>query len=248
MRRCERCRLVACLTSSMKNTLEQWGVPSEKLCVAGDAVDLRRFAQNPSQEGARHVMGVSTPRLVVGYVGRLKTLGMDKGVADLLKAIALLRERRLYLALIVGGPESDRREYEAMARELGLTSEDVVFTGEVPAHDVPLALAACNVLAMPFPDMPHYRHHMSPLKMFEYMAANRTIVTSDLPTVRDVLSDETAVFCAPGDAKSLAEALMWIVEHREDAQQKAKNARTLVQEHTWEVRMKRILNAAMLAG
>ena len=114
---------------------------------------------------------------------------------------------------------------------------------------VPVALAACDVLAMPFPDFPHYRLHMSPLKMFEYMAAGKPIITSDLPTVRDVLSEETAVFCVPGDTASLTQALTWGAAHAAEARERGERARKLVQErYTWEKRMGRILACASSAS
>jgi glycosyltransferase involved in cell wall biosynthesis len=237
----KRCRLIVCLTSSMRETLITWGIPASIITVEGDAVDLRRFAHLPSKESARTLINLKTDRLVVGYIGRLKTLGMEKGVKHLLEAIANLQSSKKFTALIVGGPDGDRREYEAMARELGLTEDDVRFTGEVPARAVPSMIAACDILAMPFPDLPHYRHHMSPLKMFEYMAAERPIITSDLPTVRDVLGEETAFFCRPGDSTSLAAALEEIAANSAEASRRANNARKLVQNHTWEERMKRII-------
>lgn len=244
VKRCNQCKLVACLTSSMRQTLIGWGVDEKKVMVEGDAVDVRRFEKMPSIEEARKGLNIPEGRLVVGYVGRLKTLGMEKGVGILLDAIAKLSASRKFFALIVGGPKSDRDFYEAKARSLGLTASDVLFTGEVPAGEVPKMLAACDVLAMPFPDLPHYRHHMSPLKMFEYMAAKRPIVTTDLPTIREVLSAETAFFCKPGDARSLEETLQWIAQYPDDAQKRAEKAYELVQNHTWERRMERILETA----
>ena len=238
---CNRCSVVACLTSAMKQSLIEWGVKPEKLIVEGDAVDLRRFEELPTREYARNEFNLTTDRLIVGYIGRLKTLGMDKGVADILKAIAHMKHKRFF-AFIVGGPQSDKEEYEKMAASLGLTNEDVLFLGEVPAHRVPMTLAACDILAMPFPDRPHYRHHMSPLKMFEYMAAERPLLTSELPTVRDVLSEETAIFCAPDNPESLASALEWIADHPAQAAGRAARAKELVMtKYSWEERMKRVL-------
>jgi glycosyltransferase involved in cell wall biosynthesis len=245
VRRAKKCALVVALTSPMRETLVRWGVPAETVIVEGDAVDVARFARLPTVSEARTSFSLSTPRPVVGYVGRLKTLGMDKGVADLLRATALLRtDTRPILTLIVGGPESDRRDYERMADALQLTADDVRFVGEIEAARVPAALACCDLLAMPFPDYPHYRTHMSPLKMFEYMAAGRPILTSDLPTVRDVLSEETAFFCAPGDPASLAAAIRSALSNPDDAASRAARAATLVRErHTWAQRMGRIIGA-----
>jgi glycosyltransferase involved in cell wall biosynthesis len=188
-------------------------------------------------------MHLQTDRIVVGYVGRLKTLFMEKGVKHLLEALKELQSEKKFIGLIVGGPAVDVQEYKLMAQKLGLTSDDIHFTGEVPGSTVPAMLSACDILAMPFPDFPHYRFHMSPLKMFEYMAANRPIITSDLPTVRDVLSEETAFFCVPGDSHSLASVLQAIASDRSAASSKAAAARQLIERHTWEERMKRILSA-----
>ncbi len=119
------------------------------------------------------------------------------------------------------------------------------FTGEIPSSRVPAALAACDILVMPFPDFPHYRLHMSPLKMFEYMASERPVIASDLPTIRDVLSEETAFFCRPGDAHSLASQILFIAGHVDESERRASLAFTLVStRHTWEHRMQRILTAA----
>ena len=84
---------------------------------------------------------------------------------------------------------------------------------------------------------------MSPLKMFEYMAAGRPIVTSDLPTVRDVLSEKEAFFCIPGDAQSFQAAVRTVLEDRAEADRRTAAALSLVKEHIWEKRMARILHA-----
>jgi len=239
---CKKCALVACLTTSMRDTLIKWGMPAKKVIAEGDAVDLRRFAKVPSRQGARTSLNLNTNRTVIGYVGRLKTLGMEKGVKYLLEALKQLQPQQKFFGLIVGGPARDTEEYKRMAKDLGLTDEDVLFTGEVPASRIPETLSACNVLAMPFPDLSHYRHHMSPLKMFEYMAAGRPIVTTDLPTVRDILSEENAYFCAPGSSRDLARTLEEIAAHPDAAHTRAEKALELVKNHTWEKRMERILS------
>ncbi|MDD5469813.1 MAG: glycosyltransferase [Candidatus Peribacteraceae bacterium] len=243
---CNNCRRIACLTSPMRDELLQWGVDASKLLVEGDAVDLRLFQRMPSTNEARTHMGFQTDRMVVGYVGRLKTLGMEKGVSDLLHALRTAKTEQTFFGLVVGGPEQDKEQYEAMAKALKLMGDDVRFTGAVLATAVPTALAACDVLVMPFPDEPHYRKYMSPLKMFEYMASGKPIITSDLPPVRDVLSEKTAVFCQPGSADSLLHALRFIATHPDDAASRARAAATLVQEHSWEKRMERILQATDL--
>ena len=58
------------------------------------------------------------------------------------------------------------------------------------------------MLVLPNPASAISTHFTSPLKLFEYMAAGRAIVASDLPAIREVLRDgENALLVTPGDAE-----------------------------------------------
>jgi glycosyltransferase involved in cell wall biosynthesis len=82
----------------------------------------------------------------------------------------------------------------------------------------------------------------SPMKMFEYMAAGRAIVSSDLPVVKEVLNEKNAVFCEPEDLGK------WKVEIESLLGNKARRivlgerARGDVQGYTWVARAQRIMN------
>jgi len=79
------------------------------------------------------------------------------------------------------------------------------------------------------------------MKMFEYMAAGRPIISSDLPVIHEVLSDQTAIFCTPDDLTDWQTALMSL--HADPAMRKrfGKNAREAVTAYTWQARMQKAL-------
>lgn len=241
-----RCKKIICLTSSMASEVKSWGVPAEKIIIEGDAVDTDMFTNVPSKEESKKQFDLPLDSTVISYIGRLKTMGQEKGVADLLLAIAILRQQKKDVhAFIVGGPRADMQGYLQLAQDLSI-QEFVTFTGQIPASQVPIANAASDVVTMPFPDLPHYRNNMSPLKMFEYMAAHRPIVTSDLPTIRDVLDEKTAYFCKPGDAEHLAHVLGSILKNPAEAQKIADASFALVQNYTWKKRMERVMANVLL--
>jgi glycosyltransferase involved in cell wall biosynthesis len=113
----------------------------------------------------------------------------------------------------------------------------------LPWEVIPSFLAACDILVYPAPksNHPFFQRDTSPLKIFEYMAARKPIVMADLPPLRDILSEATAFLCEPGDPESLADAIERALKHPEEAQAKAERAWEIVQEHTWEKRMRRIM-------
>ena len=81
----------------------------------------------------------------------------------------------------------------------------------------------------------------SPMKMFEYMAAGRAIVSADLPVIREVLNEKNAVFCKPdeiGDWRLEIEDLL-----RDEARriELGKQARRDVESYTWVAREERAL-------
>jgi glycosyltransferase involved in cell wall biosynthesis len=94
---------------------------------------------------------------------------------------------------------------------------------------------------MPFPWSEHYAYFMSPLKMFEYMAAGRPIVATDLPSAREILDDKSAVIVKPGDAEDLARGILKVLRDEEAAAFLAENARAKVKNYSWDERVKNIL-------
>ena len=73
-----------------------------KFLVAHDGIRKERFANVPSQAGARAKIGWPREAFIVGYVGRLQTLSADKGVGTLVDALAQAGDVALGL---VGGPD-----------------------------------------------------------------------------------------------------------------------------------------------
>ena len=74
------------------------------------------------------------------------------------------------------------------------------------------------------------------------MAAGRAIVSVDLPVIREVLNESTAVFCKPddvGDWRLVIESLLDDDAHRTKL---GDQARQDVQGYTWVTRAQRIMN------
>ena len=81
----------------------------------------------------------------------------------------------------------------------------------------------------------------SPLKLFEYMAAGRAIAASDLPSIREILTDgENALLVKPGDPNALAAAIRTLINDGDLAQRLARAARTDVTRYTWTRRAERL--------
>lgn len=244
-RRCNRCLKIVCLTTLMRDELARRGVLREKIVVEGDGVDLARFARPRTPQQARHEWALPLQEPVAAYVGSLVTRGtIEKGIGQFLGALAALkRDGIAVFGWIVGGPDEWRFRYLQQAGRLGLTPQEVLFQGAIPAARVPSAIAAADVCVYPAPasDHPFFRRDTSPLKLFEYLAAGKPIVCADLPPIRDIVDGTTVYFCPPGDAQGMAQGIRDTLAHPEEARRRAAKGKERAAEHSWTERMKRIL-------
>jgi glycosyltransferase involved in cell wall biosynthesis len=176
------------------------------------------------------------PPCTVAYAGHLYAW---KGVDVLLEAITQVGNVR---CVVAGGhaEEPDLARLQALAARLGIESR-VTFTGLLAPSKVPGVLARADILALPNPASAISTHATSPLKLFEYMAAGKAIVASDLPAIREVLThDVNALLVTPGDPGALAAAIRRLAGDPLLRETLAAAARTAVAEYSWDRRAERL--------
>lgn len=229
------------ITPPLAQSLIEGGLPPARVLVAHDGVRRARFEHLPERDAARRAVGWPTDAFIVGYVGRLHTLGMDKGLGVLVDALAQLEGVSLAL---VGGPDDMAAALRQRWLARGLPETGFLYAGQVEPARVPLYLRACDVCAMPHPWTQQFAYYTSPLKLFEYMAAGRPVVASDLPAWADVVQDgDTALLVPPGDADALAAAVARLRADPALRQRLAENARARALAHyTWEARARALLD------
>jgi glycosyltransferase involved in cell wall biosynthesis len=71
------------------------------------------------------------------------------------------------------------------------------------------------------------------------MASGVPIVSSDVPAIREVLSDDSAVFVKPDDAQALAEGIKAVLNGAGAG--KGEKTKSLAVQYSWGSRAKRIL-------
>ncbi|MBV6396519.1 MAG: D-inositol-3-phosphate glycosyltransferase [Anaerolineales bacterium] len=234
---------LACITNAMKNLLAtkySMRMRDADVVIAPNGVELERFASLPDPERARQSLGWSeSPTVLCAghlYAGR---------GADLFLQLAESTQQANFIW--VGGRPHDVEEWGEKAKTRGLGN--VNFIGFVPNFELPNYLAAADVLIMPYAKSIYGSSGSadsasvaSPMKMFEYMAAGRAILTSDLPVIREVLDEASAVFVPPQDASAWTSALKSLLDDSQKRIALAQNARRRVENYTWTARARKILN------
>ena len=221
---------VVVITHSLKEFYLSYGVPSSNVLVAHDAVDFEEFSVDVSKLEARKWLGLSLDKKVVMYIGALKKW---KGHLTLLEASKQFIED--VQVVIIGGGE----EVVSATQKI---YPQVTFLGSRPYRDLPVNQKAADVLVIPntVTDDP-FELFTSPLKVFAHMASGVPIIASDVPPLREVLSDKNSFIFKAGDPKDLAEKIKLAVNSPDEGAKRARQAKSDVEQYTWRKRAKSII-------
>ncbi len=228
------------ITQALLQKLEaRFGVfPKEQVVIAPNGVDLEQYADLPQPPEARRELNLpeATTVLCAGH------LYAGRGVELFL---SLARQFPQASFVWAGGRAEDVALSQAQAQAEGLSN--VTFTGFISQRRLPCYQAAADILLMPYARSiagssgGNSADICSPMKMFDYLAAGRAILSSDLPVIHEVLSPSNARFASPEDLPAWTEALRQLLENTSQRQELAAQARQSAQLYSWLAREQRAL-------
>ena len=138
---------------------------------------------------------------------------------------------------MVGGDSSEKIEIKSR-----YPTADIIITGRRSHGQVPVYLKAADALILPNKKGNQTSaYYTSPLKLFEYMASQRPIVASDLPSIREVLNETNAVMVEPDNPEALAAGIKLVLEDSRLADKLARQALVDASNYTWQKRAEKIL-------
>ena len=228
---------LAVITRALVRVLEQefdLSIPPENVVIAPDGVDLERYDNLPDAPAARATIGLPLEQLTAVYTGHLYA---GRGV-ELLLGLAQAFPQVHFL--LVGGNSQSVENCRKQTALAGLTN--VTFTGFMENQRLALYQAAGDILLMPYGRMiagssgGNTADICSPMKMFEYMAAGRAILSSDLPVLREVLNETNAAFCVADELSSWKTGLQALLNDPARRQSIGAQAKMDAQGYSWKSR------------
>jgi glycosyltransferase involved in cell wall biosynthesis len=198
--------------------------------VLHDAVDARRFALiKPFEQFLQERKG----RLSCAYIGSFNT---GKGLELIAEFAAMIPSINFHL---YGGPATK-------IEVLDLPSI-VFYEGFVEHASIPETISQHGILLVPYGDKVFSRgdysnitNWMSPLKIFEYCSQERVIIASDIPAVREILTDGENALLVPPTADKWVAAITDVVKDPASYSSYAAGALSVAANNTWDMRAKRM--------
>ncbi|MBI5963246.1 MAG: glycosyltransferase [Chloroflexi bacterium] len=238
-------KVMTVTTSALRNALERstkLQFKDESLLIAPNGVELEKYDGLPNPPEARHQLNLPEG-LTVGFTGHIYP---GRG-AELLFELA--KQMPQVNFLWVGGTPELVDTWRG--KLTGAKMTNVTMIGFVKHERIALYQAASDVLLMPYSRTieassgQDIAEVINPMKMFEYMASGRAIVSADLPSIREVLNEGNAVFCESGNWelvigkwKAAIESLLADESRRHEL---GAQARKDVKRLTWVKREERVM-------
>lgn len=211
------------------------GAPASKIITLHDGFSEEYFSEIYTIEQSKIKLSFPLGEKNVAYVG---SLYKDRGINDILKLAGKFEDVNF---LVIGGPDDQKKYYESLSSKMNL--KNVIFYGHINHSEVKKYLLAADVLLMLWSWSVPTIHICSPLKVFEYMAAERIILGQGFPTIKEVLTDsKNALLANPDSFEELAEKLKLALS-MDYPNHLAKNARIdAINKYSWEKRTMVIKN------
>jgi glycosyltransferase involved in cell wall biosynthesis len=226
---------------AMMTAAERWLLTRADMVVAsvGLADRVRRMAPNtPVREwkfpsipaevdpaatfGLRRSLALPDNAPVVMYSGTFETY---QGLADLVAAIPAVRAQvPAARFVLVGADEAGHTSFSGAMEKL-VRDGALTIVERQPRSAMPVYLAMADVLVSP-----RAFGGNLPLKIFDYLAAGRPIVATDISTHRTVLTQENAVLVQPR-ADAIADGIVSILHHSSRGRALGAAARRYAIEH-----------------
>jgi glycosyltransferase involved in cell wall biosynthesis len=154
----------------------KYQIPSEKKEIIPNGVDTNLFKNIQSSKNDLGLEG-----FIIGYVGVLREW---VNFEHLFKILTLLNRD---VKILIVGKEGRFNETIKLAKKYKVYDK-IIFTGNVPYSLVPKYISAMDICMIPFINS-QVSQGALPLKLFEYMACEKPIISTNIPSIKKLASD-----------------------------------------------------------
>ncbi|MBA7597473.1 D-inositol-3-phosphate glycosyltransferase [subsurface metagenome] len=201
-----------------KRLIHREGISEEKITVIYSGIDLNKFRVNIRVK--REALGIKPRSTVMGTVARLHPA---KGLTYLLKTLKQVKDTIPEATLLIMGDGPIKKKLEEETVSLGL-KERVIFTGF--RQDIPQLLSLLDVFVLPS------LWEGLPSSLLEALAMGKPVVATDVGGVREIIQDRVhGLLVPPRDPGALAQAILWMLKNKKEAQEMAKRGKERVEKY-----------------
>lgn len=202
-----KCSRIITINSYLKKKIvKDYKIAKNKIVVAPDSVDLKKFNVAVSKLDARKKLNLPLDKKIVMYTGHLYDW---KGADTLAKSAEHIKDKNIII-FFVGGTKKDIKSFKEKYE-----SNKIRIEGRKKHELIPFYLKTADILVLPNSGKSKIsKYYTSPLKLFEYMASKRPIIASDLPSIREILNKNNSLLVKADNPKELKKAIDKLINNK----------------------------------
>lgn len=199
----------------------------DKITLIPNGINIDEFNISYSKEECRNKLGLSADKKIILFLGSLVPY---KGPDILLKAFSIIKKEIPDVELVFAGRGEMQKELEKLAEKFSV-KESIKFAGFIEEDLKPFYYKAADIFCLPSTNM----GESFGIVNLEAMASGVPIISSNLGGIPDIVEDgKNGLLVKPGDSKSLADAMIFLLEN-EDARKKMGNdGKMKVEDYSWK--------------
>jgi glycosyltransferase involved in cell wall biosynthesis len=201
--------------------------------IGAKATDVRNFPNLDELTIASTKKTPNSDSPAVCYVG---VISQQRGIIEMIKVVGTLGIR-----LILAGRFIDANT-EKLARTLP-EWQNVDYRGLVSRQEISGIFSESQIgLCILHPSVTH--NESIPIKLFEYMAAELPVISSNFLFWREIVEQTSSGLCVdPKDISEVSKAIQWMLDNPLEAQQMGKKGRSAVEDcYNWKSEADRLFN------
>jgi glycosyltransferase involved in cell wall biosynthesis len=221
-------KYIFCISKAVQSNLTNHGFPQEQIKLLYNGLDPQNFIAVKSKRQILKPLGIGNDSKIVGIVGNIKPW---KGQEIVVQAMNIVHQYdKSARCLIVGGVSKNPHEIaffehlKSTVKALNL-NDTIIFTGM--RSDIPSIVNTLDVLI-------HASLAPEPFGrvLLEGMALNKPVITNDIGAGPEIVVDnETGLVVKHHDFEALANAILWILNNPEKAEEMGTRGRIRLEEH-----------------
>jgi glycosyltransferase involved in cell wall biosynthesis len=233
---------VLVINEKLKEYVVRLGAPPARTEVLRAGIDTGLFNAATDGSAQRAHYGLGREDIVIFFMGWLYHFS---GLKEVTRKLAEAGNRGLKLLIVGEGDAYD--EIERLRHEYHLENQ-VILAGKKSYQELPGFIAAADICVLPAYPQEKIMQDIVPIKMYEYMAMGKPVISTDLPGVRREFGDDNGVVYVSRPEDTISEALT-LVQNGRLAEMGAR-ARQFATRNSWENitgRFEQILEEAIKA-
>ena len=221
----------ACFTVSndLKHYFLQQGMPEEKIHVITNGADVTRFIPRINKQKVVGKYALQN-KIVVGFVGSFHYWHGVENLISLIEGTLALQPNICFLLVGEGGPM--KTKLEQFITKKG-HRDRVILTGHIVHEEIPQYISTMDIVLAPYPKLDFF--YYSPVKIYEYMACGKPVVTTRIGQIAEIIQDgKNGFLCRPDDVKQMQAKISELVTSPSLRALIGEAAtQTMVEHHSW---------------